>query len=152
MRANSRERTLGTSEMGGLRTVLLYRRYMEVDLGRLAEQVRDALSAYVIPPRHPDAVGEPLPDAWFVTGLEEMRAALVTPFWLRMRDLDPETGGLVILNVAVVAEDDAGYFVAFDPSADGEFVLAMREVHPETEINAVACGLRGDAVGCFLSR
>jgi hypothetical protein len=95
-----------------------------------------------------------LPEAWYLTELAAMRASLVAPFWTQIRDRDPQCGKLVILKVAVVADDGEGYLVAFDPLADGGFVLALREPDPETArgIHAVSCGIRGDAVGCFLSR
>jgi hypothetical protein len=127
---------------------------MEVDLESLARQVRDVLDAYVIPEPHLAALGTPLHDAWFAAELAAMKAALVAPFWTKMRDLDPQTGKVVILRVAIVAEDSDGYLVAFDPLTKAEFVLASREIDPEATrgVDAVSCGVRGDAVGCFLSR
>jgi hypothetical protein len=127
---------------------------MEIDLARLAKQISDELDAYVVPERHPAALGTPLPEAWYVTELAAMRSALVPPYWTKIRDQDSQSGEIVTLEVAVVADDGEGYLVALDPRADGEFVLALRELDPDAarRIDVVSCGVRGDAVGCFLSR
>ncbi len=127
---------------------------MEVDLARLAKQVNEELDAYVAPVPHPSTLGTPLSEAWYATELAAMRSSLVAPYWTRLRDLDHQSGELVILDVAVVADDGEGYLVALDPIANGEFVLALRDPDPETSrgIDAVSCGVRSDAVGCFLSR
>ena len=71
-----------------------------------------------------------------------------------MRDLDPGSQNLVFLNVVVVADDAGGYLVVYDPFACGEFVLAWRDSDPDRarNVDVVSCGVRGDAVGCFLSR
>lgn len=124
-----------------------------VDLQILARTVRDSLDAYIVPAHGPDALGEPLPAQWFEAGLAEMRLSLVSPYWIGMRDRDPQSGKLVVLTVAVVADAGDDSLVAFDPSAD-EFVAVMRDLDPDRErrVDAVSCGLRGDAVGCFLSR
>lgn len=127
---------------------------MEVDLAQLADDVRDGLAAYEIPERHPDALGTPLSPEWYKGRLAEMRAALVNPRWIRMRDQDAKSGLLVILDVVLVADDGDGSLVVFDPQADGEFALAVRDPDQVLSrgINVVSCGVRGDAVGCFLSR
>lgn len=127
---------------------------MEVDFESLARQVRDRVDAYAIPEPHPAALGAPLPDAWYAAELSAMKAALVAPYWTKIRDLDPQSGKLAVLSVAVVAEDSDGYLVAFDPLTTAEFVLAYREIDPESArgIDAVSSGVRGDAVDCFLSR
>jgi hypothetical protein len=49
--------------------------------------------------------------------------------------------------VIVVADDGDQTLVAFDPSPDGNFVLVWRR----EDRNAIS-NIRGDAVGCFLSR
>jgi len=120
----------------------------------LAAEVRASLNTYTLPEHSPDAVGEALPPEWFENGLAEIRASLVSPFWIEMRDLDPQSGELVILKVAVVADAGDGSLVAFDPTAEGEFVVVAREPDPNVArgIGAVSCGYRGDAVDCFLSR
>lgn len=95
-----------------------------------------------------------MPAEWFEAGLAEMRTSLVSPYWIQMRDLDPQTGELVILKVAVVADAGDGTLVAFDPTGEGEFVVAALDPDPVVTrgIDAVSCGFRGDAVECFLSR
>jgi hypothetical protein len=127
---------------------------MEFDLARLAKDVSEELAAYVVPPRDPAAIGYPLPAEWYATELAAMRSSLIPPYWTEIRDIDPGSGELVILHVAVVADDAEGYLVAFDPLADGEFVLALRDRDPDRArgVDAVSCGVRGGAVGCFLSR
>ncbi len=127
---------------------------MELNLARLAKDVSDELAAYVIPQRDVAAVGSPLPDEWYATELAAMRSSLVAPYWTKMRDIDPASQSLVILDVAVVADDGEGSLVALDPIGDSEFVLAVRETDPDRarRVEVVSCGVRGDAVGCFLSR
>jgi hypothetical protein len=127
---------------------------MELDLARLANDVSEELAAYVVPPRDAAAVGSPLPDEWFATELAVMRSSLVPPYWTKMRDIDPGSQTLVILDVVVVADDAERSLVAFDPLADGEFVLALRDPDPDGArgVDVVSCHVRGDAVGCFLAR
>jgi len=71
-----------------------------------------------------------------------------------MRDIDPGSPSLVILDVAIVADDAEGSVVAFDPRAAGEFVTALRDPDPDraSAVDVVSCGVGGDAVDCFLSR
>ena len=128
---------------------------MEIDLDRLAADVRRSLDSYEIPDSHPaDALGVPLSRGWYQQSLADMRAALISPYWMKMRDLDPRTGSLVVLSVAVVADDNEGSMVAYDPADEGEFVLLVHDPDPDAArgINAVSSGVRRDAVGCFLSR
>ena len=127
---------------------------MELDLTRLANDVSEELAAYVAPPRDAAAVGSPLPGQWYATELAAMRTSLVPPYWTKMRDINPGSQSLVILDVAVVADDAEGSLVAFDPLAGSEFVLALRD--PDLDraraVDVVSCGVRGDPVSCFLSR
>lgn len=111
------------------------------------------MTSYVIPERDPLAVGSELPASWFSEGLGAMRLALVEPYWTQMRDLDPATGELIVLSVVVVADDD-GSLVVFDPRTVSEFALAERDIDSDRirGVDAVACGVRGDPVDCFLSR
>ena len=127
---------------------------MDLDLVHLAAKVRASVDTYVAPERHAAALGEALPVEWFETGLAEMRASLVSPYWIQMRDLDPTSGKLVILRVVVVADAGDGALVAFDPVAEGGFVVAALGLVPDVArgIDAVSCGFRGDVVECFLSR
>jgi hypothetical protein len=126
---------------------------MELDLASLANDVSEDLASYVVPARDGSELGSPLPDEWYAAGLAAMRSSLVPPYWTKMRDMDPVSRGLVILDVAVVADDAEDSLVTFDPAA-GEFVLASRDPDPDRTraVDVVSCGVRGDAVGCFLSR
>ena len=128
---------------------------MATDLANLADDVVVALNSFSIPEAYPpQALGTALPSEWYETGLAEMRAALVSPYWIEMRDLDPQSKALVILKVAVVADDGHDKLIVFDPEGQGKFVLCLRDPDPDSPrgIDVVSCGIRGDAVGCFLSR
>ena len=127
---------------------------MELDLTNVADTVRDSLNSYVVPDRPVVAVGVPLSAEWYAAVWAVMRASLVPPYWIQIRDRHPQSGKLVVLRVAVVAEDRNGFLVASDPSEEDDFVLARREPDPDLArgVHAVSCGVRGDAVGCFLSR
>ncbi len=118
-----------------------------IDLKPIADQVRDAVDGYVVSEHRPDQLGTPLPPEWFERGLIEMRAALVEPYWAEMRDYDAVSRAVVRRSVVVVADDGDGSLVMFDPGAGGDFALALREGG-----GIVSCGVRGDAVGCFLAR
>jgi hypothetical protein len=82
--------------------------------------------------------------------LAEMRGALVDPYWteVEIRDtfsqVKEEQGKL--LRCAVVAEDRRGYLLLWEPVRRDFFLAQAREGVPCT------FGIRGDAVGCFLSR
>lgn len=125
---------------------------MDLDLTRLAREVSEKLVKYEVPPRSGREVGYPLPDDWFASRLAAMNAALVAPYWTNMRDGDPKTDMLVVRHVVVVA-DEHGSLVAFDPSGEGTFVLALRDSDPDRDrgVDVVSCGVRGEAVDCFLS-
>ena len=127
---------------------------MELDLTSLGRDVTDEVNAYQVPAHDPAALGSPLPPEWFAAGLAEMRTSLVSPYWTRIRDMDPKSRELVILDVVVVADDRAGSLVAFDPAIRGEFVLAVRDPDADRSrgVDVVSCGVRGDVVGCFLAR
>lgn len=118
----------------------------------LRMKVEAELNAFIVPAHHPEALGLPLPPSWFLDRLVEMRAALVIPHSAKIRDTDEETGTLVIIDVIIVVDDQAGVIVAYDPKAD-TFVLAVPD--PDQDrirgVNAVSCGVRGRAVDCYLS-
>jgi hypothetical protein len=127
---------------------------VKVEFDQLASIVRTELESYAPPQLRPGALGEPLPASWFETKLAEMRRSLVDPYWTDIRDEDSASRKLVVLKVAVVADDGAGSLVAFDPRGEGEFVLAQRDADPDAArgVGIVSCGVRGDVVGCFLAR
>jgi hypothetical protein len=118
---------------------------MSVDLKSLAERVRREIDGFAIPPSQPDQFGVPLPAEWFEEGLRQMRDALVDPFWVNPRycwaDSEPPHP------VVVVADDAQDNLLAFDPNPDGEFVLVHRR-----DGELAITNIRGDAIGCFLSR
>jgi hypothetical protein len=126
---------------------------MELDLVRLANNVSGELAVYAIPSRDVAALGSPLPDDWYAAGLAAMKLSLVSPYWTKIRDIDPSSQRLVVLDVVVVADDEPS-LVAFDPLGAGEFVLGLRDPDPDRAraVDIISCGVRGDAVGCFLSR
>lgn len=125
---------------------------MESSLSELRQKVQAELDDYEIPEPHPEAVGLPLPSSWFSGRLAEMRAALVMPHASKIRDCAEDTGELVIVDVAIVADDGQGTIVAYDPAAD-TYVLASIDPDPDKArgVDVVACGIRGTAVDCFLS-
>ena len=124
---------------------------MDIDLTKLGAEVADQLARFVAADRK-GALGEELPKGWEENQLSDMQSALVPPYIARLRDCDAG-GALVILLAAVVVDDAAGSLVLYDPSAD-EFVLAVRDLDPDRAraVDVVSCGVRGNAVDCFLSR
>lgn len=120
---------------------------MLFDFNQLARRVAEEVETYVIPEPHPEQLGSVLPAAWFEAGLAEMRQALVAPYPLEVNDYDSEPGSVLTRSVIVVADDKAGTLVAFDPDPAGDFVLVW--THPD---QMALSNIRGDAVGCFLSR
>jgi hypothetical protein len=96
------------------------------------------------------AVGLPWGDDKVSIELAEMRDALVDPYWteVEIRDtyaqVKEEQGKL--LRCIVVAEDRRGYLLLWDPVRRDYFLAQAGEGVPCT------IGIRGDAVGCFLSR
>jgi hypothetical protein len=98
----------------------------------------------------PDAIGLPWSSEKISSKLAEMRNALVDPYWLNVELRDsfeqialPEP---VVQRCVVVADDRRGFLLLWDP-VKCDFFLAQRSDGLPTSI-----GVRGDAVGCFLSR
>lgn len=118
---------------------------MIVDLTFLAMRVRREVNDFAILAPRPDQLGVPLPAAWFEEGLHHLRNALVDPYWAEPRYCwtESETPHAVV----VVADDAEDYLLAFDPTPEGDFVLVYRRGGELAITN-----IRGDAVGCFLSR
>jgi hypothetical protein len=120
---------------------------MAVNLKQIARVVLDEIDRFAPPQSHTDQLGTPLPKEWFEAGLLEMRAALVEPYSLELSDEHTRPGHRLIRTVVIVADDANTALLAFDPAPEGEFVLAWRHPNGFTLSN-----IRGDAVGCFLSR
>ncbi len=120
---------------------------MDPQAREIARLVEVAVENFQLPKPHPLQMGTPLPPEWFAAGLLEMRAALLTPFKLEANDYDTDPGTILARSVWVVADDRNGTLLAYDPNEEGDFVLLWR--HPE---QIALSNIRGDAVGCFLSR
>lgn len=118
-----------------------------MNLDHLARQVASAIETHRVPGPHPAQLGSPLPPEWFEAGLAEMRRALVQPYLVEVMDFDTEPDTTPSRNVVVVADDAADSLLAFDPNPAGDFVLVWRR--PD---ELALSNIRGDAVGCFLSR
>ncbi|MEN5144615.1 hypothetical protein [Brevundimonas diminuta] len=117
------------------------------DLQTLKARVRQEVDAYEIPAPQSDALGSPLPREWFEDGLGEMRAALVEPYLAEVLDFDVARGGEFIRQVSIVADDGGAMLLAYDPGDDADFALVGREGS-----SLKIYSIRGDAVGCFLTR
>jgi hypothetical protein len=120
---------------------------MPMNLDQLARQVASAIETYGVPDPHREQLGSPLPPEWFEAGLAAMRCALIPPYLVEVKDFDTEPGRTLSRNVVVVADDAVETLLAFDPNPAGDFVLVWRR--PD---QLALSNIRGDAVGCFLSR
>jgi hypothetical protein len=99
---------------------------------------------------HPEsAIGQPWGDDRVQASLEEMRNALVEPYWAdvlmpdRWDNMRVETSEK--RRCVVVADNRKGYLVLWDPEQN-IFILGHTTGGP-----LASWGLTGDAVGCFLS-
>jgi hypothetical protein len=117
------------------------------DLQALKVRLQQELDAYEIPAPHPEALGSPLSREWFEEGLSEMRAALVEPYLADVQDYDEAQGGVFMRQVPIVADDGDTMLLAFDPRDQTDFALVGREGD-----TLKIYSIRGDAVGCFLTR
>ncbi len=81
-----------------------------------------------------------------------MQAALVRPHNAKVRDGDDETGEVIIRDVIIVVDDGVWTIVAYDPGAH-IFILAAHDADLDRVrgVDAVAVGIRGSAVDCFLA-
>jgi hypothetical protein len=112
----------------------------------LKARVLHDLDIYDITP-NPGATGSPLPPRWFEPRLAKMRASLVEPYAITA--IDDSNGGHREVELTVVADDRDGKLIAFDPvEGDGDFVLVVQKDDRLIRAN----WMRGDVVGCFLSR
>ena len=121
-----------------------------MDLLALREKVRSELDGYAIPQADPEGLGTPLSPEWFEERLAQMRNALVEPYWVDVEARDTaeelKASRPLVRRVVVVADDQLGSLVAFDPVIR-EFTLIESCDGRRTTMN-----IHGDAVGCFLSR
>ncbi len=117
------------------------------DLQALKARVQHEVDAYEVPASNPEALGSPLPRGWFEDGLAEMRAALVEPYLAEVIDFDTARGGQFTRQVPIVADDGDAMLLAYDPGDDADFALVGREGS-----SLKIYSIRGDAVGCFLTR
>ncbi len=122
---------------------------MAIDLAALRRQVEAEIENYQYP-IGARTVGVPWRDERIIGELALMRSAVVDPYWIdaELRDTVAQIGAspMTILQCVVVADDGLKTLLAFDPDRQ-EFLLLMR-------INGclATIGVRGDAVGCFMSR
>jgi hypothetical protein len=95
-------------------------------------------------------VGNPWTAERIEAQLAVMRSALVDPYWVdvEVRDTFEQiiANELLSRKCAVVADDTRGSIVVFDPIERG---FALVEKHDD---RLISIGVRGDAVGCFMSR
>jgi hypothetical protein len=120
-----------------------------IEFSQLRDEVQRQIENYVY--EVPEgSIGNPMSSRVITDGLSEMRAALVEPYWttVEIRDTFDQIGTKEPLKrkCAAVADDSKGMVLLFDP-VEGSFVLAQRVA---TGLSTI--GVRGDAVGCFLSR
>jgi hypothetical protein len=120
-----------------------------MDLGALRELVECEIDSYIyaVPA---GALGLPMSDEWVCSQLAEMRAALVEPRWttILIRDTVEQMRGEAdaeLRQCVLVADDRSGYQLYYDPVPE-DFVLAYSGEPP------ITFNVRGDAVGCFMSR
>jgi hypothetical protein len=118
-------------------------------LSRLRQEVEEQIGrfAYTVPDH---AFGNPMTEAAVGEGLAQTRGSLVEPYWeeVEVRDTYEQIGMSTPLRrkCVLVADDGKGMLLLFDP-AEESFVLAHR-----VKTGLTTFGVRGDAVGCFLSR
>jgi hypothetical protein len=98
----------------------------------------------------PDAIGSPMSKEWVTKQLVEFKAALVQPTRRLVQISDTVQQMRLEVKSEMreciqVADDREGYELYYDPIQD-DFFLAHSGNPPAT------FNVRGDAVGCFLSR
>ena len=115
---------------------------------RLRRELEHQISAYAyeVPP---DAIGSPLSADVIRAYLNSMRLCLIEPHWEEANICNtPEESrtGVGVKRMCVAMAEDEGYVLVFDP-LDEEYHLAWRG-----EYGLGTWGIRGDGVGCFISR
>jgi hypothetical protein len=119
------------------------------DLEALKVRVEEELNNYSYS-LSPEAIGLPWSPSRVDEQLALMRRSLVVPYLVEVKMERPynliDTDIHEARNCVVVADANDGYLLVFDSATD-EFLLAQffkDTVH--------SIGVRGDAVGCFMSR
>lgn len=96
-----------------------------------------------------NAIGNPWPSDKVSRLLNELRQALVEPYWADVEIRDTYEQVKLVegprQRCIVVADNRKGYFLLWDPACD-DFFLAQN-----IKGTLYSFGVRGDAVGCFLS-
>jgi hypothetical protein len=120
-----------------------------MNISELRELIEQEIDSYIHEDA-PDAIGSPMSKEWVVKQLAEFKSALVQPAMRIVQVSD--TVQQMRLEIKsemreciLVADDREGYELYYDPIQD-DFFLA-HSGNPPTTFN-----VRGDAVGCFLSR
>jgi hypothetical protein len=119
-----------------------------MDIGSLRTFVETEIVRYVyVAPQ--GAVGKPMPAEWVSAQLAEFRQALVQPRWQAVKLHDTadqiDANPPILRQCVLIADDRKGIHLYYDPEQN-DFVLAFAGDPPTTFM------VRGDAVGCFMSR
>ncbi len=120
-----------------------------MDLKTLRRVVENEIQNYRYSPSA-HALGTPWAKDRVDAELVAKRSALVPPYWaeIELRDTCEQIAAEPALSrkCVVVADDLHGTVLVFDP-VENEFMLAER--HKD---ELLSIGVRGDAVGCFMSQ
>ena|SRR5689334_18859699 len=94
-------------------------------------------------------VGQPMSAEWVGAQLAELRECLVEPKWqaVQLKDTPAQMNAStpVLRDCVLIADDKKGLQLYYDPD-ENDFFLAFAGNPPTTFM------IRGDAVGCFMSR
>ncbi len=115
----------------------------------ISRRVLAAIETFVVPDPHPEQLGEPLPPEWFSQQLDEMRVALIEPYFVVIEADERFPGSVpkpLPRQVVIVAEDD-DILLAYDPDPDGDFALVFKSAS-----GFGVSHIRDEAVECFMSR
>ena len=119
------------------------------ELKRLAIAVRQEIESYVYEvPEH--SLGSAWSGEKIYAAIAKMRACLVEPYWIKVdvSDTSKQVSGYVLKKAtyAVIADDREAVVLVWDPVAH-HYCLVQRAGG-----SASRFGVRGDGVGCFISR
>ena len=106
-----------------------------MDLAELHEKIELEIENYQYPYSGKE-VGHPKSSAWIADQLNQLRAALVTPYWISI-----DCG-----SYAIVADDRKRYLLAYNARVQ-EYLLLEKFGDRLIDIE-----VHGDAVGCFMAR